>query len=78
MTTVVVEFDGTNFVPQQPVDLPVGTKLALPIPTAPRAQPVEPSRPWEELMAELNADEPYFATVEEALGRSRKYPGYYP
>jgi hypothetical protein len=82
MTTVLVEFDGTNFVPQQPVDLPVGTRATVAIADLPSGVAPPPRPPteedrvrWKELMAELNATEPYFPTVEDAIGYSRGRPG---
>jgi hypothetical protein len=83
MTTVVVEFDGTTFVPQQPVDLPVGTRATVAIADLPAEvfrpprQPTDEDRArWEELMAQLNATEPHFPTMEDAIGYSRGRPGY--
>ena len=82
MATVIAQFDGQNFVPEQPVDVPVGTKVTITLPVAsPPAIPLPPRQPtaeekanWEEFLRELNATEPYFPTVEEALRYSRKYP----
>ena len=85
MSTVVAEYDGSVFVPQQPLSLPAGTKVTIAIPETSPAPPAPPRRPtdeerreWERFVAELNSTEPYFPTVEHALGYSRKYPGYYP
>jgi hypothetical protein len=85
MATIVAEFDGNVFVPQQPVDWPAGTKVTVALPTAPEMPAGPPRRPteeerreWEQFRAELNRTDPYFPTVEDALGHSRKYPGYYP
>lgn len=85
MTTVVAEFDGKVFVPQQRVDLPAGTKVTVSVPAAAEPAPQPPRRPTPEELRELqsfrdelNRTEPYFPTLEHALGYSRKYPGYYP
>jgi hypothetical protein len=85
LTNVAVEFDGKVFVPQQAIDLPVGTKAVVAVETPPRPAPSRPRPPtkqerreWEQFIEELNKTEPYFPTVEAALGYSRKYPGYYP
>jgi hypothetical protein len=87
MTNVVAEFDGKVFVPCQPVDLPAGTQVTIRIPAHSSEAPSSLKRPpptpqqrqeWERLMRELNATEPYFPTVEDAIGYSRRYPGYYP
>lgn len=130
MTTIVVEFDGTNFVPEHPVDLPVGTKGTIAIPTATASANssnpanVASDSEWQEILAQIRAvqpdpstveetmrqirtrmglqmqvhddsdtagspskeafmrdlheSEPYFPTVEAAIGYSRKYPGFYP
>lgn len=84
MTTVSAKFDGKAFVPELPVDLPVGTKVTVAIPAEqqtgkarrrPTPEELEEKRRFVE---ELNATESYFPTVEHALGYSRKYPGYYP
>ncbi|MBI1902049.1 MAG: hypothetical protein HYS13_13180 [Planctomycetia bacterium] len=43
MTTVRAHFDGHVFVPESPVELPVGYVLEIPIPTAePSASPASP------------------------------------
>jgi hypothetical protein len=34
MATIKVRFDGRVFVPEQPVDLPAGTSVEIPIPAA--------------------------------------------
>jgi hypothetical protein len=85
MSTIVAEFDGSVFVPQQPLDLPAGTKVTIVLPEATASPSVPPRRPteaerreWERFLAELNSTEPYFPTVEHAIGYSRRYPGYYP
>lgn len=85
MSIVVAEFDGRVFVPQQPVELPVGTKVAVSLPqssVSPMQRPREPTqeerREWQEFIALLNSSDPCFPTVEDALGQSRKYPGYHP
>ena len=78
MTTIEAEFDGNVFVPVGPVNLPIGSKVTIPLPQVP--QPREPTpadqQRWAELMRELNATEPYFPTVEDALGQMRGRPGY--
>jgi len=81
MTTVNVELDGTAFVPQQPVDLPVGTKGTVAIAHSTAKSLVPKRRPSAEAIAEknryvaeLNATEPYFPTVEDAIRYSRKRP----
>lgn len=52
MTTVKVQFDGRVFVPQAPVDLPVGTVLEIPINgTTPAAHD---ARPLSALLAALD------------------------
>lgn len=38
MTTVAAQFDGKVFVPEQPVDLPAGTKVEIALPQPPRKQ----------------------------------------
>jgi hypothetical protein len=78
MTTVIAEFDGKVFIPQGPVELAPGTKVAIPLPTPACVPTAEDRQSWEELMRKLNETEPYFPTVEDAIGYSRKYPGYYP
>jgi len=85
MTTVIAEFDGKVFIPQGPVELAPGTKITIAIPVTDLSPPKPPRPPteeerceWQRFIDELNKTEPYFPTVEAALGYSRKYPGYYP
>jgi hypothetical protein len=41
MNTVKVRFDGQVFIPEKPVDLPVGSELEIPIPSRPpEASPI--------------------------------------
>ena len=82
MTTIVAEFDGKVFVPEQPVDLLPGTKVAIALPgadqqlAANRRRPTaEQRRELEQFIAELNQSPPYFPTAEDALAYSRMYPG---
>jgi hypothetical protein len=78
MTTVVVEFDGTNFVPQQPVHLPVGTRATVAIDD--RAAPdtsvgaVPDAREWEAMLQQIRATPPHPPTVEEAMRQIRMRP----
>jgi hypothetical protein len=79
MSIIHAQFDGRVFVPEQAVQLPVGTKVAISVPTL-KMQPPPPETPeqrarWEELMAELHATEPAFATLEEAMDYSRGRSG---
>jgi hypothetical protein len=79
MPTIIAEFDGKVFVPEQPIDLATGTKVAIPLPAASgkaESRPVRPTdeqrRERERFIEELNRTEPYFPTVEAALGYSRR------
>jgi hypothetical protein len=74
MATIQAEFDGRVFVPRQAVDLPVGTKVAVIVPDPPRAPTEEENRIWEYIQRQLDATEPYFPTVEEAMRYLRKRP----
>lgn len=88
METVKAEFDGSVFVPCEKVELPVGTQVDVVLPIPPRAAvqggiPWPPGvgemsprqlQEWEEIRKQLEASEPYFPTVEEALRHTRKRP----
>jgi hypothetical protein len=56
MITVKVEFDGRVFVPQTPVDLPVGTVLEIPIDWKPASPAAD--RPLIDLMQALDGIPP--------------------
>jgi len=49
MTTIKARFDGRAFVPETPVELPVGYTLEIPIPASPPAAPQSSSKPLAEL-----------------------------
>ena len=55
MDKVLARFDGRAFVPDHPVDLPVGYALEIPLPLQARTEPVSESKPaLLELMAILD------------------------
>jgi hypothetical protein len=84
--TIEVVFDGKAFVPTEPVDLPVGTKVRLPVPgeangqpPAPRVQPPPPvteehKKLWDRLSREWEEAPPRFATLEEEMAHTRGRP----
>ncbi len=90
MRTITAVFDGTAFVPSEPVDLAVGTTVRVPVPTAvapgrendpfPFASPpptpmtAEEVKEWDELLAEIRSTSLPWATVEEAMAHSRGRP----
>ncbi len=41
MTTVTIRYDGRVFVPEEPVDLPIGYRAEIPLPTGEEAPPSE-------------------------------------
>ncbi|MCI0335346.1 MAG: hypothetical protein L0228_19230 [Planctomycetes bacterium] len=71
MATIQAHFDGKVFVPEQPVQVPVGTRVAIFVPDAPREMTEKEKEIWERIKQQLESTEPYFPTVEEALGRLR-------
>ena len=74
MTTLRAEYDGRVFVPCERIELPIGTRVEVWVPGAPRKPTPEEQRQWDEILAELNSREPSFRTVDEALRQSRKRP----
>lgn len=84
MTTMLAEFDGKAFVPQQPVDLPVGTRVIVSVqaplvemklPSNPPRKPTpDEDREWERILHDIRASEPFFPTVEDAMRYLRKRP----
>lgn len=82
MATVIAQFDGHSFVPEQPVDVPVGTKVAITLPVetsqgcSPDSHPFTPEEDaeWERILAALRTGDPEFPTVEDALRYIRRRP----
>jgi hypothetical protein len=74
MATIQAEFDGRVFVPSEPVELAAGTKVEVHVPTKPPPLTAEQAKIWEEIQRHLDATEPYFPTLEEAMRYTRKYP----
>jgi hypothetical protein len=72
MPVVRAEFDGRVFVPCDPVDVPAGTKVEVMVPPAP-ATPEEQAR-WEEIKRQIDASEPHWPTLDEAMRYIRKRP----
>ena len=63
--SVAATYDGAAFVPDQPLDLPAGTSVTIPLPPA-GAEPIRvdwSEAPWE--------------TVGEAIDESRRRPEYF-
>ena len=54
MTTVTARFDGHVFVPDSPVDLPVGYALEIPIPSPPSESTEQSPSPLAELAEQLD------------------------
>ena len=74
MAIIQAEFDGQVFIPCQPVQLPRGAKVGVLIPDRPPAQTPDQEQQWTTLLQEIQASEPPFGNVEEALRYSRKRP----
>jgi hypothetical protein len=72
MPVVRAEFDGHVFVPTDPVDVPVGTKVEIVVPPPPLS--AEEQERWEETKRQIAATEPHWPTVDEAIRYTRKYP----
>jgi len=54
MTTIKARFDGRAFVPESPVELPVGYTLEIAIPAPPPASPESTSKPLADLSEALS------------------------
>ena len=74
MPTLNAEFDGRVFVPCGQVDLPPGTRVEVLLPAVPRLPTGDEDREWQQMLSEIAASAPAFATVEEAMRYSRKRP----
>lgn len=84
LKAVELVFDGKNFVPTAPVDLPTGTKVTVELPDhgypGPRAGAPDPSRPltpeeeavWIEFMRAIRSTPPDPPTFDEYLRRRRE------
>jgi len=72
MPVIRAEFDGRVFVPCDPVNVPVGTKVEVFVPPPPPTP--EQQERLAELQKELDATEPHWPTVDEAMRYMRKRP----
>ena len=80
MTTILAHFDGKAFVPEQPVNLPIGAQVAVSIPahgqelrSSPSFTPEE-DRDWQNILAQIRSGEPTPATLDEAMREIRMRP----
>jgi hypothetical protein len=78
MTTIAVEFDGTNFVPEHPVHLPVGTKATVAIgeaaPCAAEKSNIAGDADWQAILSQIRAAPPDPPTPDEAMRQIRMRP----
>jgi hypothetical protein len=74
MATIKAKFNGHVFVPCEPVDLPVGSAVEIIVPRAAPGLTPEEMKEWEEIQRQIDATEPHFATVDEAMRYLRKRP----
>jgi hypothetical protein len=77
MSTVEVVFDGKTFVPTHPLDVPAGTKGTVEVPvygTPPQPITEEHRRLWDEITREVEASEPYYPTLADAMKALRGEP----
>jgi hypothetical protein len=74
MATIKAQFDGHVFVPCEPLNLPIGTKVEVLVPTPPSELTSEEKQGWDLVVQELRSTEPPFSTVDEAIRYSRKQP----
>lgn len=74
MSIIRAQFDGRVFVPTEAVTLPPGTKVEVLIPGASGKLTPEQMKEWQEILRAIDATEPEFPTVEEAMRHSRKRP----
>ena len=72
MTSITAEYDGRVFVPSQPIDLPAGTRVVIPVPSPPRRPTASEDIEWKNILDEIAASPPAFPTVEDALSASRR------
>jgi predicted DNA-binding antitoxin AbrB/MazE fold protein len=89
LKVIEVVFDGTTFVPTEPVDLPTGTKASVELPDHASATPgvlagpppapmtAEEEAEWDELCRIWAATPPHWATVDEAVAAMRR-PSWQP
>ena len=70
MAAIKATFDGKVFVPDKPLDLPVGTAVQVIVPSPPRQLTEEEQRQWQRIRQAIEASEPLFATFDDYL-RSR-------
>jgi len=69
---VKAEFDGSVFIPCQPVELPAGTRVEVVVP--PPKVTAGQLKQWEIMASQIDSSAPHFPTVEEAVRYSRKRP----
>jgi hypothetical protein len=74
MMVVKAEFDGHAFVPSEKVELPIGTQVEVVVLTPPPAPTPEEDQKWQVILQHLQASEPHFSSVEEAMRYTRKRP----
>ncbi|MBL8794766.1 MAG: antitoxin family protein [Planctomycetia bacterium] len=74
MAIIQAEFDGQVFIPCQPVQLPKGARVGVLIPDIPPPPTAEQQTAWDQLLRQIQASEPAFASVDEALDYTRKRP----
>jgi predicted DNA-binding antitoxin AbrB/MazE fold protein len=72
MPVVRATYNGSVFVPADPVEAPEGTEVEVIVP--PRKPTEAENREWEEILRQLRASEPPWPTLEEAMRAMRKYP----
>jgi hypothetical protein len=66
------QFDGRVFIPCQPLELAVGTRVEVVVP--PPKMTDDQRKQWEEVARQIEASAPHFPTVEDALRYSSKRP----
>jgi hypothetical protein len=74
MVIIKAEFDGRVFVPAEEVKLPLGTKVEVVIHALPRKPTAQDNAKWQDILKQLDASQPPFPTVAEAIRATRKRP----
>ncbi len=72
MASVQAVFDGKVFVPTEKVDVPPGTKVEVIILREAVSMAGEDRARWEEVKRQIDASEPHFPTLDEAMNYLRK------
>jgi hypothetical protein len=71
MTLIRAHYDGNAVLPEDNVNLPVGTPVDVYVPHAVHSPSAEENDEWDEIVREIATTEPAFPTVDDALNHTR-------